>query len=538
MKLLVLSILVCVSFAGFARPLTTQQKLDDLQELVAMIRGGYGPLEYKKTEFGIDIDALEKEYAERIQKTQNNSEFYYNILKFVAEFKDSHFGARIPTNHRGRLGFRADYIDGKVLIEKIDRSILSEKDFPFEKGDEIISFNGAPVKEELEKIIPYMGQGSELTTIRSAASLISIRPGTLIPVIEGKVNLEIRKGSSDFVESAELEWKLSGDPLDEFVPAPVTKSRAFFMGNRNPLMMPVDYGQIALNPSPIFESSFRCSGDTRVKIPADATIIMKKPFIAYYHLTEKGNIGYLRLPHYSPKENSADLNAYDLRFSQYEYAVNLLEKNTVGLIIDQDHNCGGSVDYLHRIVSLFAQKPFAPMQFELLATKQNYLGYKKWVSDVYKYTLDYEKYNKVVELVKETWLNSTHFLTTKTALSGAGPIEPNSITYTKPIIILIDELSGSGGDAFPAMMQGIGRATLLGTRTMGAGGHVQQLPPLAHSQITTSITKSLFFHPNNTAIENNGASPDIKYRPTQDDFMYEYRGYQKFYLNELFKKLK
>ena len=99
--------------------------------------------------------------------------------------------------------------------------------------------------------------------------------------------------------------------------------------------------------------------------------------------------------------------------------------------------------------------------------------------------------------------------------------------------MLIDEMSGSGGDAFPAMLQGNGRAVLLGTRTMGAGGHVVEMPPLNHSGISPRMTKSLFYRPDGVAVENNGAVPDISYTITRDDFVYEYRGYQKFYTEKL-----
>lgn len=531
MKKLMLLLSLVLAFSSYARELTTEQKLNDLNELVSMIKGGYGPLEYKKQEFGIDIDILTEKYSKLIAETTSNSEFYYLIVQFVAEFNDSHFGARLPTDHVGKLGFRTDYVDDKVLIESIDREMLSKKDFPFEKGDEIISVDGQPVLKLMEEIYPYMGQGTKLTALRKAGTLVSLRPGSLLPVQEGKVKLVIKKGSSEFTEEVELEWKLSGTPLDEFVPTKNTvKSLNAGIG--------VNYDKISLIKDASFENSFRCSGTTRIKIPEGATMIMEKPFVAYYHKTEKGNIGYLRIPHYSPRESNPQVNAYELRFKQYEFAVRELEKHTVGLIIDQDHNCGGSVTYLHNILSLFAQVPFAPTQFELLATKQSYLDFKRWMNTIYEFTIDFQERQKVIDLVKETWLNENTLLTTKIGLSGKDFHQPNHITYTKPIIVLIDENSGSGGDAFPAMMQGIGRAKLLGTQTMGAGGHVIELPLLTNSQIKVRMTKSLFYHPNAVAIENNGAYPDIKYRPTRDDFVYEYRGYQKFYLNELFKLIK
>jgi hypothetical protein len=528
MKLVLTLLLVVSSLSSYARSLTTEQKLNDLNELVAMIKGGYGPLEYKKDKFGIDIDVLVKNYSEAITLTDNNSDFYYLIVKFVAEFNDSHFGARIPTTHKSTLGFGTDYINGRVLIDEIDRSALTEKEFPFSKGDEILEMNSKPTLEVLNELYPYTGQGAKVTSMRKAAQMFAQRHGSLSPVKSGDVVLKIRKGTSEFTENVTVKWILSGDHLDEYT-KPTTKKA---------LMRSIpNFDEISLFKDPAFEKSFRCSGNTRIKIPADATIIMKKPFVAYYHKTSKGNIGYLRIPHYSPSE-PAGVNAYDLRFTQYEYAVNELEKNTVGLIIDQDHNCGGSVAYLHRILSLFAKEDFSPVMFELMANKQSFIDFNGWMKSVNQFTMEYADVKKISDLIKTTWLETENYLTSKIAISGKTEYKVNHIRYTKPIIVLIDENSGSGGDAFPAMMQGLGRAKLLGTRTMGAGGHVIKLPPLSNSQINVRMTKSLFYHPNKVAIENNGASPDIKYTPTRDDFVYEYRGYQKFYLEELYKLIK
>jgi C-terminal processing protease CtpA/Prc len=86
-------------------------------------------------------------------------------------------------------------------------------------------------------------------------------------------------------------------------------------------------------------------------------------------------------------------------------------------------------------------------------------------------------------------------------------------------------------------MQGHGRAKVIGSRTMGLGGHVVQVPALYNSGLSLRMTKSLFYRPNGTPIENNGVEPDVPYAPTEEDFMNGYRDYQKFYLNELFKMI-
>src|SRR6202023_1196856 len=50
----------------------------------------------------------------------------------------------------------------------------------------------------------------------------------------------------------------------------------------------------------------------------------------------------------------------------------------------------------------------------------------------------------------------------------------NNIAYDKPIMVLVDEMSASGGDAFAATIQDNARGPLLGWRTMGPGGNVER----------------------------------------------------------------
>lgn len=139
---------------------------------------------------------------------------------------------------------------------------------------------------------------------------------------------------------------------------------------------------------------------------------------------------------------------------------------------------------------------------------------------------------ELLKIVSDNWM-AGNFMTPKTSFHGSQLVSPSVVHYTKPIIVLIDELSGSGGDAFPSMMKGFGRATLLGTRTMGAGGHVVELPGLNNSQLMVRMTKSLFFRPDGVAVENNGAVPDIDYAITRDDYVYGYKLYREFYTQKL-----
>jgi hypothetical protein len=516
------------SFANATSTWTTEQKLRDLDQMVTMMKAGYGPLKYKKDNFNIDVDILRAQYAPTIAETKTNAEFYYKLLQFIAEFHDGHFRATLPTDLKASVPFDTDLVGDKVLIGEINRELLKESDFPFQKGDELVAVDGVETVEVLRQLQSYRGLGFDQSERRIAAMAITVRDGKRMPIPRGEVTFKIRRGTSTAIEEAKLTWKVEGTELDEVdMPAHLRALRRV----RTPAA--ANYDEIStfalMNElkNPQTERTFRCSGDSRIKRPEGATVILEKPFVAYYYPTAKGNLGYLRIPHYSPEDGN-----YDKRFAQYEYAISELEKNTVGLVIDQDHNCGGSVEYLHRLLSLLMPTSFQPMQFQLLANKQEYLRFNEWVKESPEHSIERNNAIRVRDLIKTSWLNGD-FMTPMTSISGETVRLPNAIHYTKPIVVLIDELSGSGGDAFPSMMKGFGRAKLIGTRTMGLGGHVVAQPPLFYSQITPEMTKSLFYRPDGVAVENNGAEPDFQYNITRDDFTYGYTDYRAFYENIL-----
>ena len=136
-----------VAASSYARPLSVEEKIRDLDQLVSMIKAGYGPLEYKKTKFGIDVDRLSADYYLKVRGTTSNLDYYYLLGAFIAEFKDSHFSGRIPTDYWSSLGFTLDLVEGKVLIDAIDREKLPEAEFPYKKGDELVKVDGKPVHD-------------------------------------------------------------------------------------------------------------------------------------------------------------------------------------------------------------------------------------------------------------------------------------------------------------------------------------------------------------------------------------------------------
>jgi C-terminal processing protease CtpA/Prc len=98
-------------------------------------------------------------------------------------------------------------------------------------------------------------------------------------------------------------------------------------------------------------------------------------------------------------------------------------------------------------------------------------------------------------------------------------LDPATVNYTKPIILLVDEFSASGGDAFAATLQDNARALLVGYRTMGAGGNVVDWDATTYTEGMTRVTRSLMNRktdiitadfPAAPYVENIGVRPDVE----------------------------
>ena len=124
-------------------------------------------------------------------------------------------------------------------------------------------------------------------------------------------------------------------------------------------------------------------------------------------------------------------------------------------------------------------------------------------------------FNKVLEAY-----NANRGLSEPVSLNSTGSLtlQPVPHAYTQPLIVLTDEFSASGGDAFPAIMQDNGRGPLVGMRTMGAGGSVVGVPATAYAESIARFTASLMHRgrlihtsdfPPAPYAENIGVRPDL-----------------------------
>jgi hypothetical protein len=97
-------------------------------------------------------------------------------------------------------------------------------------------------------------------------------------------------------------------------------------------------------------------------------------------------------------------------------------------------------------------------------------------------------------------------------------IYPRGSTYQKPIVILINGQSISGGEDFPALMQALPNVTLIGDTTAGLGGLTIDFTLSSGKRMTTTQKYNLF---RGKLIQWNGVPPDILVTQTKEDIKKE-----------------
>lgn len=554
-KLATGTVLGALVFAATAQTsfaaLNAEQRLSDFAQLVNIFQRNYGPLRWKKTSVGLDFDKHVAEYKSRIGAARNDAEFYNLLARFTAGLKDGHVSAMVPSTLRANLGFTVDLIEGKVLIETVDRLKLPEPLFPFKKGDQLISLGNKPVDQIIADMVAVSDTGHAPSSNRIAASRIPARRqdrGYAIPKGVTTVTV-LPKGAAQPI-TVTATWILTGSALVELddlerlsdddtgaVPTAASGKELLAQLKKMPEFSSVlsqakieELHQIGITDIGSPKSMF--------KLPANAKEIPGLPVTAAIYEAAGKKIGVIRVHTYMD----------DGLTEVVARALQVMEAATDALVIDQTNNPGGSVALVPEIVGLFAEKTYKDMDFKVRPS----LNWLKKFADINAKIAELLKadpndfagnalkarFEYLESEVKDS-LSEKRFLTKPISLNLTGTygtIQPNTVVrYTKPVLLLINEFDFSGGDAFPAIMQDNGRVTVFGAQTSGAGGNVAEYGPLANSFFKLQLTESLMVRPNGQYMENRGVVPDVKYEITEDDFMNDYRGYVKAFTVEALK---
>jgi hypothetical protein len=185
-------------------------------------------------------------------------------------------------------------------------------------------------------------------------------------------------------------------------------------------------------------------------------------------------------------------------------------------------NPGGIVPFVEAVCQRLIPTPFQTMGFEVRANAA-------WLEASAERVIIAEQSNLPVEIVDNlrnvyqqilAAYNQPRGRSAPISLNDTGSLmlEPAAGAYTKPLIVLTDELSASGADMLPAIIQDNGRGLIFGMRTMGAGGSVVGLNATAYAESVIGLTVSIMNrgriintpeYPPAPYIENIGVRPDI-----------------------------
>lgn len=587
-KLMGLVCLLCLCYAsnGYANlPLTKAQMLQDFDQLVANFRTYYAPWDYKVDHMGIDVESQISELRNELssigpEAASETYDFGGLVRRFITIFKDAH----LSTQHFGRdwytLPIKFDYIGGKFIVSKVSSKLVKERGIV--PGMELVSFDGLKPMELVEQFRPYITTGSDITDLRDIANRFNMRT-YLVPKSDQAI-IELRavpqptnsskKKPADTKKKPiaqkqrtlhiDLYWKKSnqfeqvfGNPLSfvkgeliSFAPnLPIALETPYFEDDANGELSPEEKYWRTYNPT--FEGTLRDSyGAVKFRLEkgecpiehigenGTTTKMNPLPIPSYIYSYRGKRIGLIRIPTYSiPILKGQDFGQTVFNYvATYRCLLQKMEKSVDALVIDQTGNGGGYVRYSAQLSRLFLPQP-NPSSSHLLNADRKWMDQYIWFAKYYaqknrstspaerdEYIVNY--YTSIARQIAERIQSGKRFTDPIPLSDTMRTLMPDEkYVWKKPVMVLIDELSASGGDQFPMVLSKAGHF-MFGQRTMGAGGCVEYIEPLTHSRECTSITRSLFFPDDAgvnsvdfaTMIENNGVQPDYQYSVNLKDF--------------------
>lgn len=550
---------------------TKQAMLKTLDFVAGVFNAHYAPLDWKKATFGTQLKVeFDKAKASiEANPAMTTREFQDVLAKFVTSLRDYHVGIQFYSTEMSMLPFSVMEAGGKYYLAYVDRETLPEDVFPFKPGDEVVEFDGVPTAEAIANLLRARSEGgAEVTDKAMAARRLTRRirqGGDIAP--QGPMTIAIR-ASDGRLMGVRMEWQ----HVPEMIPtAPVRDGGGLFeppAPQSGPITTAsadsdLDSGLVAavraafaklipsgLNPqaallarkTPKDRANPFQIGGRESYVPVLGEIVWKSnarsAFNAYIYKDASGKkIGYVRIASYEGEAKEA---------AAFGQLVTKFQAETDALVIDQVNNPGGSLFYMYALLSRLTDKPLvAPTQKVAVGEEDAYeslqtlmaaqqVGSEEQVKQIlgpsiggYVTTLKLWKQMVAYAAFVYQELRAGKRLTDIFPFLGIDKIAPHPTErYTKPILLLINELDFSCGDFFPAILQDNGRATVFGVRTAGAGGAVKATQfPNQFGIAGLAYTWTIALRTSGKPIENLGVTPDIGYQTTEEDLKSGFAGY-------------
>jgi hypothetical protein len=524
---LCLPLLVCALDEDGRRALM----LNDLEIIKHTFQTGYAPAEWKKTCFGWDLEEEIEKARHQVLEAPGiltTKEFQRILKNFFASTKDYHVGAHFFSTESAILPFTIQGANGRYFFTSIQKDLLSEEDpFPFSVGDEVLLFDEVPIDQVVSDFRENeIGSNHYQTDQALAEMYLTKRDGRSAHTVpQGSILITGIKKDSMTSISHMLEWKYRPEKITSAFLKQAKKGKRESFFNHSDFMWPRYESWAKMNAD---DEDLVGLGSKKSALPPLGTITWESNRNCFFHaylfeLPSRKMGAYIRIPEYPTGDDEAIL--------EFAKIIQRVQKHADVLVIDQLFNPGGDVLFLHDLASMLTDTPLAFIKHREMinqsdvshaACLEEILSQDTSPLDLTESELNYCRF------IAEEWNQGRQF-TSLYPISGIDQIVPHPHTrYTKPLLILVNSLSVSCGDLFPAIMQDNKRAIIIGTRTAGAGGEVKRFSfPNLSGLFYFSYTGSLAERHHQQLIENQGVMPDIIYEVSENDLMNEYADYRK-----------
>jgi hypothetical protein len=498
-----LTLLLAAEAAGFAQ-LTAEQKLTDFRQLAGLLNKRYAPYEWKKQAFGFDLRDVQP-WLDRVARTANDLDFYEVCVDYLSSLRDAGTFYLLPSTFRARLGFSVDVFEDRLFVVFVDRALLPASEYPFDAGDEVISFEGRDARYWLEALGKYQAQSSPRAAGHLAAAFLTDRSQQIMPraVDVGDRAAIVVRRRTGAIGTYSVPWVKTGQPL-AVGPVPPVKTSAAPRPAAAPaptVDAPPPSGPL-LPQYPLPDGFAQRLGRTA----ADA-------FLSGVYPAGGKTIGYLRIGTYIP--------ATGLEMRQLDAEIAYFQQNTDGLVVDNFGTPGGSACFAEDIAARFISRPFRLVGYRLRATRD-------WISTFEAVLNALVAQNAPQAAIGQAQANLEQVTAAYQQDRGLTPplplcgVElqraPSAAVYTKPFLLLINERTVGPAENLAAMLQDAGSGVLFGTPTGGVGsansGYAVGSYAEGYAVLSTGVAVrpaviTTSEYPATDFIENAGVRPDV-----------------------------
>lgn len=545
--------------------MSTAQREHEFKNLVSLYARTYAPRNWKIRSIKVDVLDVQT-WMNRVRNAKTDIEFFEICSEYIATFQDGHAAYVMNSSFAADLGLWTDIYAGKVLIESVDRLRYPVSSFPIAVGDELVSIDGVAVEDLLQNLSKRISFGNPIARTRLAADALTYRSQRLHPDavdLPDSAQIVIRNSEGE-LNAFTFTWEKNGQPFRNVSPTSWPKFNTGLKNISSPLEEIAGYENLpeidsARTPRELQWASIlpinkavlerTIVDDQGNEIPRKAAIGWGSSFPYYYaglpagfrfrafgenfisgiYTSGEYQIGYIRIGHFAPSDPQNSVY-------QFEKEIEYFRTATDGLVIDDSRNTGGygclSLDYAQRLIPHpfnFLRVQFRPTQSminSMHASLDNAISRKadQWIIETYEFYL-----NDLIATIQrpDGMTGAMPFCVPFTGRDWAPTVENfpvrdadgNVAAYDKPLIVLVDELSASTGDMFPAIIQDAKRGLIVGTRTAGLGGSVSNTRVGMYSESIGYFTQSLLVRdmeaeapgiPPSKFIENVGVIPDVE----------------------------